>query len=62
MFKGLVGYWIVWVVLVGLAIGALVYRYNALEDEKKVESGIVTMIFASFVGGILTLCIPEDDL
>lgn len=54
--------WGVWVLIVVLRVFILAWRQAALSNGKKVASGICTLIFVSFIGGILTLCIPESDL
>lgn len=40
----------------------LIWRQVATSNGKKVGCGVCTLIFVSLVGGILTLCIPEDQL
>lgn len=54
-----------WAVLVGAAIFRfiiLMWRQIAIHNGKKIAPGIFTLLFVSVIGGILTLCIPEDDL
>lgn len=55
--NGLVAVWIVYLIF---AFCILIARSIALENDKKVAVGILTMIFVSFIGGILTLCIPIE--
>lgn len=56
------GTWAVfWVFLVG-RIAILVWREIATRHGRKVGCGVCTIIFCSVVGGILTLCIPIDQL
>ncbi len=43
-------------------IAILIWRQYATSNGKKVACGVCTLIFASLIGGILTLCIPEEDL
>ena len=45
----------VWIVYLLFAFCILIARSMALEKDKKVVVGILTMIFVSFIGGILTL-------
>lgn len=40
----------------------LIWRQNAVANGKKVGCGVCTLLLASVIGGILTLCIPEDQL
>jgi hypothetical protein len=40
----------------------LIWRQYATSNGKKVGCGICTLLFASTIGGILTLCIPESEL
>lgn len=40
----------------------LFWRQISVATGKKVAAGVFTLIFVSLVGGILTLCIPEDQL
>jgi len=57
--------WLLWVIAASYAIGnisILIYRESQIRNGGKVASGVLTLIFCSLVGGILTLCIPEDQL
>ena len=54
--------WVVWGVFSAVAIGVLIWREIAVRRGEKTICGILTIIFASIPGGILTLCIPLDDL
>ena len=40
----------------------LIWRQVSTSNGKKVGCGVCTLLFCSVVGGILTLCIPEDQL
>ena len=40
----------------------LIRRQSEVAEGRKIPFGISTLIWCSIVGGILTLCIPEDDL
>lgn len=54
-----------WFLLIFFAIVRLIiliWRQYATSNGKKVGCGVCTLIFASIIGGILTLCIPEDQL
>lgn len=55
----------IWVALVILAIFRLIiliWRQTSTSFGEKVKCGIFTLLFVSVIGGILTLCIPEDQL
>lgn len=45
-----------------ITIGVLIYRQWATNHGHKVLPGILTIIFCGLLGGIFTLCIPEEDL
>ncbi len=45
-----------------LILAILVWRGNCIANGSKVACGVVTLIFVSAVGGVLTLCIPQDQL
>ena len=54
-----------WILMGVFALGQIIillWRQFALMNGKKMACGICTLIFCSIVGGILTLCIPEDEL
>lgn len=54
-----------WILMGIFAFGQIIillWRQFALMNGKKMACGICTLIFCSIVGGILTLCIPEDEL
>ena len=55
-----IGWVIFFLIVFNLVI--LIWRQAAVSSGKKVASGVFTLLFASLVGGILTLCIPEDQL
>ena len=40
----------------------LIWREQQVNRGKKIAYGVVTLLFCSLVGGILTLCIPQDEL
>ncbi len=40
----------------------LIWRESAVSKGNKVGCGVFTLIFASVIGGILTLCIPDSQL
>ena len=54
--------WFIFVVIVILRIIILIWREYATSNGKKVGCGVMTLIFCSVIGGILTLCIPEEQL
>ena len=54
--------WAFWLIDVVAVIAILLWRQYATSHGSKIACGICTMIFASLIGGILTLCIPEYDL
>ena len=39
----------------------LIYRELSVAIEKKTAAGVLTLLFVSIPGGILTLCIPTDE-
>ena len=55
-----IGWVIFFLVVFNLVI--LIWRQVAVSSGKKIASGVFTLLFVSLVGGILTLCIPEDQL
>lgn len=54
--------WVLWVIFVIIRLIILIWRQVAVENGNKVGCGVCTLLFASLIGGILTLCIPEDQL
>lgn len=54
--------WVLWVIFVIVRLIILIWRQVAVGNGNKVGCGICTLLFASVIGGILTLCIPEDQL
>lgn len=54
--------WIIWGVMIAIRIGVLIYRERQVYLGFKTKCGILTILFASLLGGILTLCIPEHIL
>lgn len=54
--------WILWFVYLGGMLAILVWREISTRQGSKILFGILTLIFASLVGGILTLCIPDSEL
>lgn len=53
--------WVIFILIVFNLI-ILIWRQCAVSGGKKVASGVFTLLFVSLIGGILTLCIPEDQL
>ena len=54
--------WILYVVLLVVDFVVLIWRQKSVADGHKVACGILTIIFCGAVGGILTLCIPAEEL
>lgn len=56
--------WLVLIPLFYTVLSAiiLIRRQSEVAEGRKIPFGINTLIWCSIVGGILTLCIPEDDL
>ena len=54
--------WAIFIALIVLDIIGLIWREVSLRNGKKIGCGIFTIIFVSKVGGILTLCIPDEQL
>ena len=54
--------WVVWIIVLTIRVVILVWRELSVRNGKKKACGIFTIFFASVVGGILTLCIPDTDL
>ena len=54
-------FWIPLIYMV-LDLVILIWRQSATSNGKKVGCGVCTLLFCSLIGGILTLCIPEDQL
>lgn len=43
-------------------LSVLLWRQHSINNGHKIACGICTIIFCGVVGGILTLCIPSDQL
>ncbi|MDY6367180.1 MAG: SHOCT domain-containing protein [Clostridia bacterium] len=56
------GIWCAMIGVLGIGLGIAIYRQKSVEEGHKVACGIITLIFVSIIGGILTLCIPENEL
>lgn len=54
--------WVLWVIFIIVRLIILIWRQTATSNGKKVGCGVCTLLFASLIGGILTLCIPEREL
>ena len=54
--------WILIVIIAIFQLIILIWRQSATSNGKKIGCGVCTLLFCSLVGGILTLCIPEDQL
>ena len=53
--------WAIFVIIIIADLGILIWREISVSDGEKTASGIVTLIFVSLVGGILTLCLPPEQ-
>lgn len=54
--------WIIWGLSLVVRIIILIWRQISVNNGKKIACGVCTLIFASLIGGILTLCIPQNQL
>ena len=45
-----------------IVLVVLIWRQVSVENGNKVGCGVCTLLFASLIGGILTLCIPDSQL
>ena len=54
--------WAIAVFMVIIGFGVLIWRQWAINNGKKVVPGVLTTIFASVAGGVMTFFIPEYDL
>ena len=54
--------WVLWFIYLGGMLAVLILREISVRRGSKVLFGVLTLIFASLVGGILTLCIPDSEL
>lgn len=54
--------WVLAIIFAVIRLIILIWRQKSVEEGNKVGCGVCTLIFASVIGGILTLCIPEDQL
>ena len=54
--------WIVFTIVVLFRLLILIWREIAVKAGNKVGCGVCTLLFASIIGGILTLCIPDSEL
>ena len=54
--------WILWFIFIIVRLIILIWRQSSVNNGYKVGCGICTLLFCSVIGGILTLCIPEDQL
>ena len=56
------GYAWIPILLTVVMIGILIGREIAVPKGHKIALGVLTLLFVSLIGGILTLCIPDDSL
>lgn len=54
--------WIIWGIYIVVMLAVLVWRQFSVEFGHKIACGILTIVFVSKIGGILTLCIPKSQL
>ena len=54
--------WLLYLANVVARIIILIWRQYSISNGRKIACGICTILFASVLGGIFTLCIPEKDL
>lgn len=54
--------WIIFIVATVIRIIILFSRPFMLDNGNRAGAGVLTLFFVSFIGGILTFCIPDSDL
>ena len=54
--------WFLWIIFLILRLVILIWRQSSVSRGYKVGCGVCTLLFVSLIGGILTLCIPNDQL
>ena len=54
--------WVVWFIYLAIMIAILIWREISVSQGSKIACGIFTLLFAGMLGGILTLCIPLEEL
>ena len=54
--------WVVWFIYLAIMIAILIWREISVSQGNKIACGIFTLLFAGMLGGILTLCIPIEEL
>ena len=54
--------WVVWFIYLAIMIAILIWREISVYQGNKIACGIFTILFAGILGGILTLCIPFEEL
>lgn len=54
--------WVVWFIYLAIMIAVLIWREISVYQGNKIACGIFTFLFAGILGGILTLCIPLEEL
>ena len=57
-----IAWMIVWHLYILFMIFILLWRRHSVENGNNIACGIVTLLFVSTIGGILTLCIPKSQL
>ena len=54
--------WILAVLFIFVRLIILIWRQTSADDGNKVGCGVCTLLFVSIIGGILTLCIPNETV
>ncbi len=54
--------WAIWFLYVIMQFFILIWRQIETTNGNKVACGVCTLIFVSVIGGVLTLCLPSEDL
>lgn len=54
--------WVIWIIALIIQILILRWRDKCLDNGEKGGCGVVTLLFVSLIGGILTLCIPDYEI
>ena len=53
--------WILGLIAITMKIVILIYREFEAEEGDKIGCGICTLLFVSYIGGILTLLLPKEE-
>ena len=52
--------WIIWSIAFVIRLVICIWRQKAAEEGNKTACGVCTLLFVSLLGGIFTLCIPNE--